>query len=172
MNNLPLIAVANTYHRLAYAPSVRRFAALLLVTLLALPALAGLLPAGATPTSPVGVELPAETAHLVDPRLALMAAAPERIGELGGAPAPAGKISIIARVDGLRGEHRDFVTVLDGEVVSWFPRFATFGAVVPLKSLPALTRLPGLVWLEPDVMFYPALDNLSLIHISEPTRPY
>ncbi len=159
MNNLPLIAVANTYHRLAYAPSVRRFAALLLVALLALPALAGLLPAGATPTSPVGVELPAETAHLVDPRLALMAAAPERIGELGGAPPPAGEISIIARVDGLRSEHRDFVTALDGEVVSWFPRFATFGAVVPLKSLPALTRLPGLVWLEPDVMFYPALDN-------------
>jgi len=132
---------------------------LLLVALLALPALAGMLPAGATPVSPDGIEMPAETASLVDPRLVLMAAAPERIGELGGAPAPAGEISIIARVDGLRSEHRDFVTALDGEVVSWFPRFATFGAVVPLKSLPALTRLPGLVWLEPDVMFYPALDN-------------
>ena len=108
---------ANTYHRLDYAPAVKRFMTLLLVALLALPALAGMLPAGATPISPDGVELPAETASLVDPRLALMAAAPERIGELGGAPAPAGEISIIARVDGLRSEHRDFVTALDGEVV-------------------------------------------------------
>ena len=135
---------------------VKRFAALLLVALLALPVLAT--PLGA-PGSPYGVALPAETASLVDPRLALMAAAPERIGELGGAPAPEGEISVIARVDGLRGEHRDYVTALDGEVVSWFPRFETFGVVVPLESLPALTRLPGLVWLEPDVMFYPALDN-------------
>ncbi len=160
MNNLPRPQAApNTYPRLAYAPSVRRFAALLLVTLLALPALAGLLPAGATPTSPVGVELPAETAHLVDQRLALMAAQPGRIGELGGTPAPEGQISVIMRVDDLRGEHRTYVVSLGGEVVSWFPRFETFGAIVPLNALPSLTWLSGLVWLEPDVMFYPMLDN-------------
>ena len=64
---------------------MKRFMTLLLVALLALPALAGMLPAGATPVSPDGIEMPAETASLVDPRLALMAAAPERIGELGGA---------------------------------------------------------------------------------------
>ncbi|MDP6651848.1 MAG: hypothetical protein QGF90_07060, partial [Gammaproteobacteria bacterium] len=88
---------ANTYHRLDYAPPVKRFAALLLVALLALPALAGMLPAGAMPVSPDGVELPAETASLVDPRLALMAAQPGRIGELGGTPAPEGQISVIMR---------------------------------------------------------------------------
>jgi len=138
---------------------VKRFAALLLVALLALPALAGMLPAGATPISPDGIEMPAETVSLVDPRLALMAAQPGRIGELGGTPAPEGQISVIMRVDDLRGEHRTYVVSLGGEVVSWFPRFETFGAIVPLNVLPSLTWLSGLVWLEPDVMFYPMLDN-------------
>ncbi len=138
---------------------VKRFTALLLVALLALPALAGFLPAGATPLPFGGIELPTETAHLVDPRLALMASEPERISELGGAPAPDGQISVIMRVDSLRSEHRNSITALDGDVVSWFPLFDTFGAVVPLNALPPLTRLPGLVWLEPDVMFYPTLDN-------------
>ncbi|MCH2447638.1 MAG: hypothetical protein MK219_01110, partial [Candidatus Poseidoniia archaeon] len=129
---------------------MKRFMVVLLVALLSLPALAGLLPVGATPTSPAGVQLPTETAHLVDPRLALMASEPGRISELGGAPAPDGQISVVMRVDSLRSEHRNSITALDGDVVSWFPLFDTFGAVVPLDALPPLTRLPGLVWLEPD----------------------
>jgi len=103
--------------------------------------------------------LPDETIHLVDPRLKLVYEEPHRSEELGLAPAPNGKISLVAQVQNLDYNHHLFVEKIGGEVTSSFPRFDTFGFLLPIASVPEVTFLSGLIWLEADVLFYPSLDN-------------
>ena len=103
--------------------------------------------------------LPGETIHLVDPRLQIVYEEPHLSEELGLAPAPSDKISLIAQVRNLDQHHHLFVENLGGEITSSFPRFDTFGFLLPIAKVPDVTFLPGLVWLEADVLFYPALDN-------------
>ena len=103
--------------------------------------------------------LPSETIHLVDTRLQLVYEEPNRSEELGLAPSPEGKISLVAQVDILSESHHSFIVNLGGEVTSSFHRFNTFGFLLPINKVPDVTFLPGLIWLEADVMFYPALDN-------------
>ena len=103
--------------------------------------------------------IPEDNIHLVDPRLDLVFQNPERSQELGIAPAPAGKISLIAQVRNLDHSHHLFVETLGGEITSNFPRFNTFGFLLPMAMVPDVTYLPDLIWLEADVLFYPSLDN-------------
>ena len=103
--------------------------------------------------------LPVENLNLVDPRLSLVFDAPSRSEELGLAPAPLGKISLIAQVDKLILGHNIFIENLGGEITSSFSRFDTIGFLLPLEKVPEVTYLPGLIWLEADVLFYPTLDN-------------
>jgi subtilisin family serine protease len=103
--------------------------------------------------------IPRDNIHLVDPRLELVFQNPERSQELGIAPAPSGKISLIAQVQNLDQRHHFFVENLGGEITSSFPRFDTFGFLLPIAQVPDVTYLPDLVWLEADVLFYPSLDN-------------
>jgi len=103
--------------------------------------------------------LPSETIHLVDTRLQLVYDEPGRSEELGLAPAPEGQLSLVAQVDILDDLHHSFVENLGGEVTSSFPRFNTFGFLLPINNIPEVTFLPGLIWLEADVLFYPVLDN-------------
>ncbi len=103
--------------------------------------------------------IPEDNIHLVDPRLDLVFQNPERSQELGIAPAPAGKISLIAQVRNLDHHHHLFVETLGGEITSNFPRFNTFGFLLPMSMVPDVTYLPDLIWLEADVLFYPSLDN-------------
>ena len=103
--------------------------------------------------------IPRDNIHLVDPRLELIFQNPGRSQELGIAPAPSGKISLIAQVQNLDSRHHFFVENLGGEITSSFPRFDTFGFLLPIAQVPDVTYLPGLIWLEADVLFYPALDN-------------
>ena len=103
--------------------------------------------------------LPVENLNLVDPRLSLVFDAPSRSEELGLAPAPLGKISLIAQVDKLIIEHNIFIENLGGEITSSFSRFDTIGFLLPFEKVPEVTYLPGLIWLEADVLFYPTLDN-------------
>ena len=103
--------------------------------------------------------LPDETIHLVDLRLQMVYEEPQRSKELGLAPAPNDKISLIAQVRNLGQHHHFFVENLGGEITSSFPRFDTFGFLLSISKVPDVTFLPELLWLEADVLFYPALDN-------------
>ena len=103
--------------------------------------------------------IPQENSSLVDPRLSLVFDDPSRAEELGLSPAPVGKISLIAQVDKLNIIHSDFIENLGGEITSSFSRFDAIGFLLPLEKVPEVTYLPGLTWLEADVLFYPTLDN-------------
>ena len=103
--------------------------------------------------------IPLENSGLVDPRVTLVFEDPSRSEELGLSPAPSGKISLIAQVDKLGTMHNDFIENLEGEITSSFSRFDTIGFLLPFEKVPEVTYLPGLVWLEADVLFYPTLDN-------------
>ena len=103
--------------------------------------------------------IPQENLSLVDPRLSLVFDNPSRSEELGLSPAPVGKISLIAQVDKLNIIHSDFIENLGGEITSSFSRFDVIGFLLPLEKVPEVTYLPGLTWLEADVLFYPTLDN-------------
>ena len=76
--------------------------------------------------------IPRDNIHLVDPRLELVFQNPERSQELGIAPAPSGKISLIAQVRNLDQRHHFFIENLGGEITSSFPRFDTFGFLLPI----------------------------------------
>ncbi len=103
--------------------------------------------------------IPQENSSLVDPRLSLVFDDPSRAEELGLSPAPVGKISLIAQVDKLNIIHSNFIENLGGEITSSFSRFDAIGFLLPLEKVPEVTYLPGLTWLEADVLFYPTLDN-------------
>ena len=96
---------------------------------------------------------------LVDKRLLLALENPEKSEYLGLAPAPSGKISVIAQVDKLSLLHHQFIENLGGQVTSSFPRFNTFGFLISTVKVPEASFLPGLILLEADVLFYPSLDN-------------
>ena len=100
-----------------------------------------------------------ENSNLVDPRLSLVFDDPSRFEELGLSPAPLGKISLIAQVDKLTLSHNEFIENLGGEITSSFSRFDTIGFLLPFEKVPEMIYLPGLTWLEADVLFYPTLDN-------------
>ena len=78
--------------------------------------------------------LPGETIHLVDPRLQMVYEEPHLSEELGLAPAPDDKISLIAQVRNLDQHHHFFVENLGGEITSSFPRFDTFGFLLPITD--------------------------------------
>ena len=103
--------------------------------------------------------IPLENSDVVDPRLSLVFADPSRSEELGLSPAPSGKISLIAQVDKLTLNHNKFIENLGGEITSSFSRFDAIGFLLPIEKVPEVTYLPGLIWLEADVLFYPTLDN-------------
>ena len=103
--------------------------------------------------------LPSVNLELVDMRLQIVFQNPERAEELGLAPAPEGKISLVAQVELLTNEHHFFIQELGGEITSSFARFNTICFILPFDKVPEVTYLPGLVLLEADVLFYPSLDN-------------
>jgi len=103
--------------------------------------------------------IPSENIGLVDMRLQLVFQNPERVNELGLAPAPEGRISLVAQVELLTGEHHYFIEELGGEITSSFVRFNTICFILPFDKVPEVTYLPGLIFLEADVLFYPSLDN-------------
>ena len=103
--------------------------------------------------------IPSENLDLVDMRLQLVFQNPERADELGLAPAPEGKISLVAQVELLTNEHHFFIQELGGEITSSFARFNTICFILPFDKVPEVTYLPGLILLEADVLFYPSLDN-------------
>ena len=103
--------------------------------------------------------IPRENLDLVDMRLQLVFQNPERADELGLAPAPEGKISLVAQVELLTNEHHFFIQELGGEITSSFARFNTLCFILPFDKVPEVTYLPGLILLEADVLFYPSLDN-------------
>jgi len=103
--------------------------------------------------------IPSENIGLVDMRLQLVFQNPERANELGLAPAPEGRISLVAQVELLTGEHHYFIEELGGEITSSFVRFNTICFILPFDKVPEVTYLPGLIFLEADVLFYPSLDN-------------
>ena len=103
--------------------------------------------------------IPSENIGLVDMRLQLVFQNPERANELGLAPAPEGRISLVAQVELLAGEHHYFIEELGGEITSSFVRFNTICFILPFDKVPEVTYLPGLIFLEADVLFYPSLDN-------------
>jgi len=97
--------------------------------------------------------------ELIDPRLLLAFENPNRFEELGLSPAPLGKISLIAQVTNLSLSHHQFIENQGGFISSSFDRFDTVGFLLPIDKVPEISYLPGLVWLEADVLFYPSLDN-------------
>ena len=103
--------------------------------------------------------IPSENIGLVDMRLQLVFQNPERANELGLAPAPEGSISLVAQVELLTDEHHYFIEELGGEITSSFLRFNTICFILPFDKVPEVTYLPGLIFLEADVLFYPSLDN-------------
>jgi len=103
--------------------------------------------------------IPSENLDLVDMRLQIVFQNPERADELGLAPAPEGKISLVAQVELLTNEHHFFIQELGGEITSSFVRFNTVCFILPFDKVPEVTYLPGLILLEADVLFYPSLDN-------------
>ena len=103
--------------------------------------------------------IPLENIDLVDIRLRLVYQNPERADELGLAPAEEGKINLVAQVETLNANHHHFIQQLGGEITSSFPRFNTVCFVISIEKVPEVTYLPGLTWLEADVLFYPSLDN-------------
>ncbi len=103
--------------------------------------------------------IPSENLDLVDMRLQIVFQNPERADELGLAPAPEGKISLVAQVELLTNEHHFFIQELGGEITSSFARFNTICFILPFDKVPEVTYLPGLILLEADVLFYPSLDN-------------
>ena len=103
--------------------------------------------------------IPSENLDLVDMRLQIVFQNPERADELGLAPAPEGKISLVAQVELLTNEHHFFIQELGGEITSSFARFNTICFILPFNKVPEVTYLPGLILLEADVLFYPSLDN-------------
>ena len=96
---------------------------------------------------------------LIDKRLLLALENPEQSDYLGLAPAPEGKISLFAQVTNLSSFHHDFVEDLDGVITSSFERFDTFGFLISRDKVSQVSYLPGLIYLEADVLFYPSLDN-------------
>ena len=103
--------------------------------------------------------IPHENIDLVDIRLQIVFQNPEKADELGLAPAPEGKISLVAQVDILTNVHHYFIQELGGEITSSFSRFNTVCFILPFDKIPEVTYLPGLIFLEADVLFYPSLDN-------------
>ena len=103
--------------------------------------------------------IPHENIDLVDIRLQIVFQNPEKADELGLAPAPEGKISLVAQVDLLTNVHHYFIQELGGEITSSFSRFNTVCFILPFDKIPEVTYLPGLIFLEADVLFYPSLDN-------------
>jgi len=97
--------------------------------------------------------------NLIDKRLLLALENPEQSDYLGLAPAPEGKISLFAQVTNLSSFHHDFVEDLDGVITSSFERFDTFGFLISRDKVSQVSYLPGLIYLEADVLFYPSLDN-------------
>ena len=103
--------------------------------------------------------IPLENINLVDKRLQLVYNNPQRADELGLAPAPKGMINLVAQVDLLNPLHHTFIEELGGHITSSFLRFNTICFVIDIDKVPEVTYLPGLTWLEADVLFYPSLDN-------------
>ena len=103
--------------------------------------------------------IPSENLDLVDMRLQIVYQNPERADELGLAPSPEGKISLVAQVELLTNDHHFFIQELGGEITSSFARFNTICFILPFDKVPEVTYLPGLILLEADVLFYPSLDN-------------
>ena len=114
--------------------------------------------------------IPADKLNQVDLRLQLVYQNPSRADELGLSPAEPGMINLVARVSSLDNSHHVFVQELGGVVTSSFDRFNTFCFVISINMVPNVTQLPGLIWLEADVLFYPSLDNSCLLYTSPSPR--
>ncbi len=103
------------------------------------------------------ISFPSSTHHLVDGSLVYLAHHPNEMGSLGATPAPPGHINVLIQLDSLDQTGHEYVEDIGGIVTDSWSRFNTMGAAVPLDSLPSLTYIPGLVWLEPSVRFFPML---------------
>ena len=103
--------------------------------------------------------LPQDTRHLMDGSLAHLAANPDRLDRYPLTPAPEGTIAVMARVDLLAPGHTEFVESMGGTVNDGWDRFDVLSITIPLVSLPELTRMPGLVWLEPAITLSLLLDE-------------
>jgi subtilisin family serine protease len=136
----------------------RVFSLVIMFTLIASPvmALSAIAPANDDP-SPGG--FPTPTRHLVDGSLVYLAANPEEMSLYDLTPAPEGSIGVIAQVDSLTTEHDTYTTSIGGQVTDRWERFDALAITIPLTSLSELTFMPGLVWLEPAVTYFPLLDE-------------
>ena len=110
-------------------------------------------------TSEVIEPLPSTHLHLVDDRLEIVYQDVSLSEELGLVESPIGKIDLFARVTDLDEHHHNYIKDLGGVITDSFSRFNTFGFVIDLQQVPDVVYLPGLEWLEPNVLFYPTLDN-------------
>ena len=110
-------------------------------------------------TSEVIEPLPSTHLHLVDDRLEIVYQDVSLSEELGLVESPRGKIDLFARVTDLDEHHHNYIKDLGGVITDSFSRFNTFGFVIDLQQVPDVVYLPGLEWLEPNVLFYPTLDN-------------
>jgi len=133
--------------------------ALLLVLTLLVTTTAPLLASSSTQTSPEPIYLPEDTSHLVDGALAYLASHPEEIERLSVTPAPDGYLNVVAQFRDLTPQHELMVQNLGGTVTDSWERFDALVATVPLASLPAMTYLPGLEWLEPELILQILLDE-------------
>ena len=133
--------------------------ALLLVLILLATTTTPLLASSSNQASPEPVHLPEATAHLVDGGLAYLAAHPDQIGQLSVTPSPSGYLNVIAQFEDLTPDHELWVDNLGGTVTDSWERFDALVATMPLASLPAMTRMPGLEWLEPETVLQILLDE-------------
>ena len=79
---------------------------------------------------------------------------------MGDANSPSGRVrGSGCVVELLTDEHHYFIEELGGEITSSFVRFNTICFILPFDKVPEVTYLPGLIFLEADVLFYPSLDN-------------
>ena len=103
--------------------------------------------------------IPSTHLHLVDDRLEIVYQDVSLSEELGLVESPIGKIDLFARVADLDEHHHKYIEDMGGEITDSFSRFNTFGFIIDLQYVPEVVYLPGLEWLEPNVLFYPTLDN-------------
>ena len=105
------------------------------------------------------IGLPTDTADQIDGALVFLASDPERMYEYDITRAPEGYINVIAQVEDLNAGHTEYAENLGGRVTDSWERFDALAITIPLPALPALTYLPGLVWLEPHLLYFPLLDE-------------